>query len=145
MNSIWSNNLRCKALWIRKLEFVAKVQFLYINTSLGTQRWQVTKSYSRRLPALERFYREHSRGPPEFPNQHLCQIGSGASELWSDKQTFRHPNKDYKIIYIDILYYILWLMHDFIIEKWYNKSKLYSRNNLRWEKKSLTLVLRRIR
>jgi len=39
---------------------------------------KVTKSYSRRLPALE-------RKPLEFPNQNLSQIGSGVSELWSDK------------------------------------------------------------
>ena len=72
---------------------------------------KVTKSYSRRLPALERFYWEtkfsllsqpkldlesqtkHFRGSPEFPNQSLRQICPGFPGL-SDKQTNRHPNMD---------------------------------------------------
>ena len=37
---------------------VESIQHTYINTSLGTQLCQGHKSYSRRLPALERFYRE---------------------------------------------------------------------------------------
>jgi len=75
---------------------------------------QVTKSYSCRLPALERFYREtkfsllkltqswlriskpsweHSRGSPEFSHQSLRQIGPWVPELWSHKKTNRRTDK----------------------------------------------------
>ena len=33
------------------------------------------------------FSRENSRGPPQFPNQNLRQIGSGIPKLRSNKQT----------------------------------------------------------
>ena len=78
---------------------------------------QVSKSYSLRLPAFERFYREtefslikvdplnlesqnqeHSRGSSEFPNQNLRQIGHSFPVLWSDNQT---ENRDYNFIHID--------------------------------------------
>ena len=36
---------------------------------------------------------------PEFPNENLRQIGLRVHELWSDKQTDRHQNKDYNYIY----------------------------------------------
>ena len=35
---------------------------------------------------------------PEFPNENLRQIGLRVHELWSDKQTDRHQNKDYNYI-----------------------------------------------
>ena len=69
--------------------------------------------YSRRLPALERFYRETKSGPSQSQNQaknipvgllsstnqNLKQIGPGVPELWSDEQTNKQTNRDYNFIY----------------------------------------------
>ena len=37
-----------------------------------------------------------------FPDKNLKKISPGVPELWSDKQTNKHPNRDYNYIYIDV-------------------------------------------
>ena len=93
--------------WLNSVQLFLKSHPLRVTTNKNfiiiTLAWEPsaakdTKIYSRRLPALERFYRETKVNPLNLGSQNqaknipvgllsLRQIGPGVPELWSDKQT----------------------------------------------------------
>ena len=55
------------------------------------------KIFPIRVDPLKLESQNQAKNIPEFPNQNLRPIGPGVPELWSDKQTNRHQDRQTEI------------------------------------------------